>query len=45
VAGNDALAYRWAALNLAISFCFLMVINLMERRDGGRQEKEGPAWR
>ncbi len=43
--GNDALAYRWAALNLAISFCFLMVINLMERRDGGRQEKEGPAWR
>lgn len=30
--GNDILAYRWAALNLAISFCVLMGINLMGRR-------------
>lgn len=46
--GNDALAYRWAVLNLAISFCVLMGINLMERRNGKHRtavrRKEGRAW-
>lgn len=30
--GNDALAYRWVFVNLAISFAVLMSINLLERR-------------
>lgn len=29
---NDALAYRWVLINLAISFVVLMTVNLMERR-------------
>lgn len=37
--GNDALAYRWVLVNLAISFAVLMAVNLLERRkrwkDGG----------
>lgn len=30
--GNTDLAYRWVFVNLAISFCVLMAVNLMERR-------------
>lgn len=30
--GNDLLAYRWVAVNLAISFSVLLAINLLERR-------------
>lgn len=30
--GNDALAYRWVLVNLAISFAVLMAVNLLERR-------------
>ena len=30
--GNDALAYRWVGVNLAISFGVLLCINLLERR-------------
>ncbi|NLF34387.1 MAG: molybdate ABC transporter permease subunit [Clostridiales bacterium] len=33
--GNDALAYRWVAVNLLISFGVLVAINLLERRRGG----------
>ena len=31
--GNDALAYRWVFVNLAISFAVLLCINLLERRE------------
>lgn len=30
---NDALAYRWVAVNLAISFAVLLAINLLEKRE------------
>lgn len=30
--GNTDLAYRWVFVNLAISFCVLMAVNLMERK-------------
>lgn len=30
--GNTNLAYRWVFVNLAISFCVLMAVNLMERK-------------
>lgn len=30
--GNTELAYRWVAVNLAISFCVLMTVNIVERR-------------
>ncbi|MBQ9045029.1 MAG: molybdate ABC transporter permease subunit [Oscillospiraceae bacterium] len=30
---NDALAFRWVMINVAISFVVLMVVNLLERRD------------
>lgn len=30
--GNDALAYRWVLVNLAISFVVLVAVNLMEKR-------------
>lgn len=30
--GNTDLAYRWVFVNLVISFCVLMVVNLMERK-------------
>lgn len=33
--GNDALAYRWVGVNLAISLAVLLAINLLERRSGG----------
>lgn len=35
---NDGLAYRWVAMNLAISFAVLLAINLLEKRAGA-----GPA--
>lgn len=38
--GNDALAYRWVAVNLLISFAVLLVINLLERR---QQTRKWPA--
>lgn len=31
--GNDALAYQWVFVNLAISFVVLLAINLLERRE------------
>lgn len=34
--GNDIQAYKWVAVNLAISFTVLLAINLLERRQGGR---------
>ncbi|MGE4548203.1 MAG: molybdate ABC transporter permease subunit, partial [Intestinibacillus sp.] len=37
---NDAMAYRWVFVNLAISFVVLLTVNLMERR--ARQEKAVP---
>ncbi len=37
--GDDLLAYRWVAVNLAISFTVLLAINLLERR----QSKGRPA--
>ena len=30
--GNDALAYQWVFVNLAISFIVLMSVNFMERK-------------
>ena len=30
--GNDALAYKWVFINLAISFVVLLALNLFERR-------------
>jgi molybdate transport system permease protein len=30
--GNDALAYRWVLINLAISFVVLVAVNLLEKR-------------
>lgn len=30
--GNDALAYRWVLINLAISFVVLVLVNLIEKR-------------
>ena len=29
---NDALAFRWVMMNVAISFVVLMAVNLLERR-------------
>lgn len=41
--GNDALAYRWVAVNLLISFVVLVSINLLERRKTAQppRAKEG----
>lgn len=35
---NDALAFRWVLVNLAISFVMLMAVNMLEKKDrpGGR---------
>jgi molybdate transport system permease protein len=30
--GNDALAYKWVAINLAISFVVLVTVNFFEKR-------------
>lgn len=39
--GNDALAYRWVLVNLAISFVVLLAVNLLERKDRSTARKEG----
>ena len=31
--GNDALAYRWVAVNIVISAVVLLAVNMLERRD------------
>lgn len=36
--GRDGLAYRWVAVNLAISFAVLVAVNLLERRQGAGRE-------
>lgn len=33
--GNDALAYRWVLIDLAISLAVLVAINMLEKRGGG----------
>lgn len=40
--GDDLLAYKWVAVNLAISFAVLLAINLLERRQTGNGSP-GPA--
>lgn len=37
--GNDALAYQWVFINLAISFAVLLAVNLLERR--GKAKEDG----
>ena len=41
--GNDALAYRWVGVNLAISFAVLLCINLLERRERRSSSSAGAA--
>jgi len=38
--GNDALAYKWVAVNIVISFIVLVSINLLERRYKARTGRE-----
>jgi molybdate transport system permease protein len=38
--GNDALAYKWVAINLAISFVVLMVVNLLENKYSSPKKKK-----
>ena len=38
---DDALAFRWVLLNLAISFVVLLAVNLLERKDAERVGKGG----
>ena len=40
--GDDALAYRWVAVNVAISLAVLMAVNLLERRE--HREKWPNGW-
>ena len=35
--GNDAGAFRWVLVNVAISAVFLLAVNLLESRKGGRK--------
>lgn len=37
---NDALAFRWVMINMAISAAVLLVVNLLERRNGPRAVKK-----
>ena len=38
---NDALAFRWVLVNLAISFVVLMAVNLLEKKDRpGRRDRK-----
>ncbi|MDD5938097.1 MAG: molybdate ABC transporter permease subunit [Clostridiales bacterium] len=39
--GEDALAYRWVSVNVAISLAVLVAVNLLENRE--RRQKERPA--
>lgn len=34
---NDALAFRWVAVNLAISFAVLLAVNLLEKKPSGKK--------
>jgi molybdate transport system permease protein len=40
--GNDALAYRWVAVNLLISFVVLLTVNLLETRRAVPQKRPPP---
>ncbi len=33
---DDALAFRWVMVNIAISFAVLLIVNLMEKREKRR---------
>lgn len=37
---NDALAFRWVMINMAISAAVLLVVNLLEKRNGPRAVKK-----
>lgn len=40
--GDDGLAFKWVAMNLAISFVFLLTVNLLEKRSPTpRRNKKG----
>ncbi len=41
--GNDALAYRWVAVNVMISFAVLVAINLLEQKDREHAKKVPPS--
>ena len=34
--GDDALAYKWVAVNLSISFVVLLAVNMLEKKNGTR---------
>lgn len=41
--GNDALAYKWVAVNIAISFIVLITLNILEKKQDGIQKNAKPA--
>lgn len=41
--GNDALTYKWVAVNIAISFIVLIALSILEKKQGGIQKNEQPA--
>ena len=45
--GDDALAFRWVLVNVAISAVVLLAVNLLERKhpDGGKMEAAGMSLR
>jgi molybdate transport system permease protein len=42
-AGNDALAYKYVLINLAISFAVILIVNLVADKPPGRRKKALPA--
>ena len=40
--GNDALAYKWVAVNIAISFIVLITLNILEKKQSGIRKNEMP---
>ena len=40
---DDAMAFRWVMINLAISAVVLLAVNMLERRDNIRRRKNGDA--
>ena len=38
--GDDAEAYKWVAVNLAISFVVLLTVNMLEKRNSSRSRKD-----
>jgi molybdate transport system permease protein len=42
--GNDALAYRWVAVNLLISFVVLVAVNLLENRYRSPKKSQAALW-